>query len=148
MERLTLETLARLVDEAPTAEEQALLDADASAQRELEALRAQKNALAALPSMLPAEAWVGVKARLLELGLIRRPAAGGAPNGRGAAPAHSADQPLPSRSAAVRRLPAGDARASWRRVYHAAAAVILFAGGAAAGWTAAPAQPAGRGALP
>jgi len=123
MERLTLEALTRLVDEAPTAEEQALLDGDPVAVRELEALREQRRALAALPSVLPAGAWDDVAAGLRSAGLIRR-SGDRSGNGSGRAPS----------------LAAG--RFSGRRWRQAAAAVIVFAGGAAAGWTAGPGRPA------
>lgn len=123
MERLTLETLARLVDEAPTREEQAALDGDPAAARELEALRAQGRALAALPSVLPAGAWGDVASRLRSARLIRQSSDRSA-GGEGGAP-----------------LVAGGR--SWRpRWRQAAAAVIVFAAGATAGWTAAPGRTA------
>lgn len=129
MGRLTLETLARLVDEAPNAEERALLDADPVAAGELEALRAQRRALAALPSVLPTRAWDDMKAGLRSAGLIRRSgeekeSAGGLPSlGSG-------------------RFSGRSGRFSPRRRRQAAAAMIVFAGGAAAGWTAAPSRQA------
>lgn len=135
MGRLTLETLARLVDEAPNAEEQALLDADPVAAGELEALRAQRRALAALPSVLPTRAWDDMKAGLRSAGLIRR---SGEQEGSGAGG-------LPSLgsgrfSGRGGRLSGWSGRFSGRRWRQAAAAMIVFAGGAAAGWTAAPSR--------
>ncbi len=136
MERLTLEALARLVDEAPTPEEQAVLDADPEAARELETLRAQREALGDLPSVLPAEAWQAVEAKLLSAGLIR------APVGRAASPTSVARVADPVPAAVAAQLP-------WRWWRPAAAALIVFAAGTAAGWAAAPggqaAFPAGAG---
>jgi len=129
MERLTLEALARLVDEAPTPAEQAVLDADPDAAQELEALRAQRDALRDLPSVLPAEAWNAVEAKLLSAGLIRAPE--GRPSGSGVA-----------EDATTNAAPVVAARgAPWRGWRQAAAALVLFAGGMAAGWTAAPVGP-------
>ncbi len=130
MGRLTLETLARLVDEAPNAEERALLDADPVAAGELEALRAQRRALAALPSVLPTRAWDDMKAGLRSAGLIRR---SGEEKESGAAS-------LPSLGSG--RFSGRGGRFSPRRRRQAAAAMIVFAGGAAAGWTAAPSRQA------
>ena len=130
MGRLTLETLARLVDEAPNAEERALLDADPVAAGELEALRAQRRALAALPSVLPTQAWDDMKAGLRSAGLIRR---SGKEKESGAAG-------LPSLGSG--RFSGRGGRFSPRRWRQAAAAMIVFAGGAAAGWTAAPSRQA------
>lgn len=131
MQQLTLETLARLVDEAPRPEEQAALDADPEAVRELATLRAQRDALEDLPSVLPAEAWPAVEAKLLAAGLIRAPVerttASSSTRAADSAPA-----------AAATRLPG-------RRWYQAAAALLMFAGGAVAGWSAAP---GGQGPIP
>ncbi|MDE2982819.1 MAG: hypothetical protein OXU74_16635 [Gemmatimonadota bacterium] len=72
MERLSLEQLARLVDERPTSEERAILDADPGLRRELDALRAQKGALRDLPSMLPPpDSWPELEEKLMAEGLIR-----------------------------------------------------------------------------
>lgn len=74
MERLTLEQLARLVDERPSPEEAARLERDPAAQRELEALRAQTAALKDLPAVMPPPAgWDELRARLRAARLIRRP---------------------------------------------------------------------------
>jgi len=74
MERLTLEQLARLVDERPSPEEAALLERDPAARRELEALRTQTAALKDLPAVMPPPAgWEDLRARLLSARLIRRP---------------------------------------------------------------------------
>lgn len=73
MERLTLEQLARLVDEQPTPEEQEALDRDPEARRQLEALQAQTAALKDLPAVLPPPpGWEQLRARLAAAGLIRR----------------------------------------------------------------------------
>lgn len=72
MERLTLEDLARLVDEEPTPEEQAILNRDGSARRQLEALRDQTAALKDLPAVLPPpDGWEQLRDRLVAAGLIR-----------------------------------------------------------------------------
>ena len=72
MERLTLEDLARLVDEEPTPEEQAILNRDGSARRQLEALRDQTAALKDLPAVQPPpDGWEQLRDRLVAAGLIR-----------------------------------------------------------------------------
>ncbi len=72
MEHLTNETLARLVDERPTAEEARHLAACAACAAELEAFRAQTGALASLPGILPPPGdWPVLEARLRSEGLIR-----------------------------------------------------------------------------
>jgi hypothetical protein len=74
MSHLSLETLARLVDDAPDAAEKAHLEACAECVRELEDMRADLVALTSLPSLQPpAEEWETVEARLVEEGLLRRP---------------------------------------------------------------------------
>lgn len=71
MERLNLEKLARLVDESPTPQEQAMLDADPRLRRELEALRSQTSALKDLPAILPPPGgWHELRGKLLSAGLI------------------------------------------------------------------------------
>jgi hypothetical protein len=76
MQHLNLETLARLVDEAPTGEERVHLDGCTACRSELEALGAQTAALAELPlSEPPARAWPVLEARLAHEGLLRRQAA-------------------------------------------------------------------------
>lgn len=73
MERLTLEQLARLVDEQPTPEERKALDRDPEARRQLKALKAQTAALKDLPAVLPPPpGWDQLRARLVTAGLIRR----------------------------------------------------------------------------
>lgn len=72
MERLTLEQLARLVDEPPTPEEQAALNRDPNARRQLAALRDQTAALKNLPAVLPPPTgWEQLRDRLVAAGLIR-----------------------------------------------------------------------------
>ena len=74
MERLGLEQLARLVDEPPTPEEQAVLDGDPRLRRELEALRSQTRSLGDLPDMLPpAGGWHQLERKLVTIGLISSP---------------------------------------------------------------------------
>ena len=74
MERLNRETLARLVDETPTAEERRALEADPSARAELQALRDQTEALESLPDVLPPRVeWEELEGRLMGAGLIRSP---------------------------------------------------------------------------
>ncbi|HUG41868.1 MAG TPA: hypothetical protein VMM12_15370 [Longimicrobiales bacterium] len=76
MSHLTLEALARLLDEAPTGTERAHLGACAPCRDELAALRGQTAALAALPRMMPApDAWPELRERLMEERLVQ-PAAG------------------------------------------------------------------------
>lgn len=72
MHHLSLESLARLVDE-PAAPEEALHIRDCIAcRRELAELRRQTEALATLGRLEPpAEEWIGVRARLLDEGLVR-----------------------------------------------------------------------------
>lgn len=72
MERLTLEDLARLVDEHPTPQEQAALDADPRLQSELGALRSQTEELRTLPAVLPApDGWEELEEKLLAAGLLQ-----------------------------------------------------------------------------
>jgi hypothetical protein len=74
MERLRLEQLARLVDEQPTPEEQAVLDGDPRLRRELEALKSQTRSLGNLPDMLPpAGGWHQLERKLVSIGLINDP---------------------------------------------------------------------------
>ncbi|HEX7118439.1 MAG TPA: hypothetical protein VF212_06605 [Longimicrobiales bacterium] len=82
MSHLTLEALARLVDEPPTAAEASHLEACAGCRRELDALIGQTVALRDLPDLLPppADAWPALAGRLHREGLLskgrrfRRPA--------------------------------------------------------------------------
>ena len=72
MERLKLEDLARLVDERPTPQEQAVLDGDPVLRRELESLKAQARALRNLPAILPPPGgWHELEQELVTTGLIR-----------------------------------------------------------------------------
>jgi hypothetical protein len=67
MSHLTLESLARLVDEPATTEEATHLEACAECRMELDRMRAQTVALAALPVHAPpSTAWDGITARLRE----------------------------------------------------------------------------------
>ena len=64
MSHLTSESLARLVDEAPTPVEQSHLDACAGCSAELDAFRTQTSALAALPPIVPPDdAWASIFTR-------------------------------------------------------------------------------------
>lgn len=79
MERLRLEDLARLVDEKPTAQEQAVLDRDPGLRRELDALRAQTRELQSLPAILPPPGgWHELEQELVTTGLVRGHAPGAA----------------------------------------------------------------------
>ena len=116
LEKLNLEKLARLVDEPPTPEEQAILNSNPDLRRELEALRAQTSALKDLPAVLPPpDGWNDLEDKLLSAGLIR---------GEPAMPG------------------------LWRKWTQVAAALVLFTGGTAFGWTAAAGResqsPSGR----
>lgn len=72
MRHLTLETLARLVDDAPEAHEETHLGACEACRDELEALRAQSAALRTLPNVMPPpDAWPALRRRLRAEGVIR-----------------------------------------------------------------------------
>jgi hypothetical protein len=92
MEHLSLETLARLVDEAPTPEERRHLDECPTCDRELEALRDQTTGLSHLPDLRPPrEGWADLERKLRSEGLIgsgARPAGagGGDPGGHRGSP--------------------------------------------------------------
>lgn len=74
MEHLTLEDLARLVDEPPTEAERTHLDGCADCRRELMALRDQSAALGALPELMPPKGdWHVLEAQLRSEGLVRDP---------------------------------------------------------------------------
>jgi hypothetical protein len=73
MSHLTLETLARLVDEAPDPTENGHLDICDQCRVELEALRADAAALRDLPDPQPAiAAWLALEQRLAREGLLRK----------------------------------------------------------------------------
>jgi hypothetical protein len=73
MWHLSPETLARLVDEAPSPEERAHLDACAACRLELEAMQEEVAALAMMPDLAPSpDAWDALERRLLEEGVVRR----------------------------------------------------------------------------
>ena len=73
MSHLTLETLARLIDESPDPTEAGHLDICPQCRNELESLRADAAALHALPDPDPSIAqWVRLENRLEREGLMRR----------------------------------------------------------------------------
>jgi predicted anti-sigma-YlaC factor YlaD len=85
MSHLSLETLARLLDEAPTAAEGRHLDECSLCREEFDALGADLAGLAQLPALLPppAAAWPALQERLRAEGLIRAaPARGHLPGNR------------------------------------------------------------------
>ena len=74
MEHLTRESLARLVDESPNAEDARHLGTCIVCTSELEALRAQTQALASLPEIRPPLGdWEVLEARLRSEGLVETP---------------------------------------------------------------------------
>ncbi len=74
MEHLTIETLARLVDEPARPDEAKHLATCAACASELAALAAQTESLAALPEILPPKGdWEVLKAQLRSEGLVRDP---------------------------------------------------------------------------
>lgn len=74
MDHLTTETLARLVDETPSAPEGEHLAGCRACASELDALRAQTHALASLPEIRPPLGdWEILEARLRSEGLVREP---------------------------------------------------------------------------
>ncbi|MEW5931711.1 MAG: hypothetical protein AB1941_29940, partial [Gemmatimonadota bacterium] len=76
MQHLTLEAVARLVDEAPEPDEALHLGECLACRRELAQMRAQTGALARLADPEPpAAAWAALEAGLAEEGLLRRGAA-------------------------------------------------------------------------
>jgi hypothetical protein len=71
MPHLTLEALARLVDEAPTTDEAAHLHGCEQCRGELDALRDQTEALSAMPKMAPPpDLWPALRTRLRAEGLV------------------------------------------------------------------------------
>ncbi len=74
MSHLSLETLARLVDEPAEAAEAAHLEMCAECRAELDALRDQTSDLGDLPDLEPPpDIWPAISARLREEGLLREP---------------------------------------------------------------------------
>ncbi|UCC26612.1 MAG: hypothetical protein JSU98_05790 [Gemmatimonadales bacterium] len=72
MEHLNLETLARLVDEAPSREERHHLEACIRCRTELSLLQGQTHALGELPDLRPPRGdWAMLEARLMSEGLLR-----------------------------------------------------------------------------
>jgi hypothetical protein len=105
MGHLTTESLARIVSEAPTPEEWEHLGSCQLCQAELAALKAQTDALGALPDLRPPNGdWETLEARLVSEGLVR---------------------------SSGLSLKAGSRR--WSGWLQAAAALILFVGGTAMG---------------
>jgi len=105
MEHLTAETLARLVDESPQPDESAHLASCEVCSRELAALRDQTEALSTLPEIMPPLGdWEVLEAQLRSEGLVK--------------------DASPLSKLGLARTP------SWMP---AAAAVVLFFGGAATG---------------
>jgi hypothetical protein len=74
MSHLSLETIARLVDEAPDAAEKAHLESCDACSSGLETMRADLAALASLPGIQPpAEEWPAIEAQLAREGLLVLP---------------------------------------------------------------------------
>lgn len=72
MEHLNLETLARLVDEAPTPDEQAHLASCEECVIELDAMREQSLSLGSLPDVRPPQGdWAVLEARMVSEGLVQ-----------------------------------------------------------------------------
>lgn len=72
MEHLNLEALARLVDEAPDADQRRHLSECQRCRTELELLQGQTRALGQLPDMRPPRGdWAMLEARLMSEGLLR-----------------------------------------------------------------------------
>lgn len=113
MEHLSLEALARLVDETPFRSERRHLARCPDCSRELELLREQTEALGSLPDLRPAPGdWPALEERLKREGLLR-----------GSSPADTV----------IRLI---DRRRGWMQ---AAAAVVLFLAGGLSGAVLAPA---------
>lgn len=116
MEHLTLEALARLVDEPPTEAERIHLDDCASCSAELREFGETTAALGELPDLRPPRGdWQVLEARLVSEGLVRH------------------ESRLRSRLATT---------PGWMR---AAAAVLIFASGTGLGMSLSPAAPGGAG---
>lgn len=133
MQHLTIEALARLLDEPPDAEQAAHLAACAACRLELTALEEQTSALAELPDIRPpADAWPALATRLRDEGLVQDDSA-----------------------SAARARAAGVTFAGWsrHRVLRLAASIALFLFGGGAGFAArgvvvAPAMVAGADQRP
>lgn len=111
MSHLSLETLARLVDETPDTTESAHLESCDDCRAELEVMRDDVHALGMLPDMTPApDGWAALERRLDDEGLIR-----------------------------TRRTTAAPRVLSSRMMQMAAALVLFLAGSLAGRMTAAPA---------
>lgn len=77
MAHLKLETLARLVDEAPDADETAHLESCDVCRADLEAMRHDVRSLSLLPDVTPApDAWDALEMRLAAEGIVRTPRTG------------------------------------------------------------------------
>jgi hypothetical protein len=75
MSHLTIETLARLIEESPESHETAHLDSCDECRSELEGMKADASALAALPEIEPPSTqWRAIEQRLVAEGLLRLPA--------------------------------------------------------------------------
>jgi hypothetical protein len=75
MSHLTIETLARLIDEPPDSAESAHLELCDECRAELEGLKADASALAALPQLEPPSAqWYALEQQLVSEGLLRKSA--------------------------------------------------------------------------
>jgi hypothetical protein len=75
MSHLSLETIARLVEDAPASEEAAHLESCAECRAELAAMTEDVHALSLLPDMAAApDDWESLERRLIDEGLIRTPA--------------------------------------------------------------------------
>ena len=115
MEHLSLEALARLVDEAPFRSERQHLARCPDCSRELELLREQTEALGSLPDLRPAPGdWPALEERLEREGLLRT------------------NTPTDT---VIRLI---DRRRGWMQ---AAAAVVLFLAGGLSGAVLAPIDP-------
>jgi hypothetical protein len=117
MSHLSLETIARLVDEQPSALDNAHLEACAACRAELAAMRADVVALGSLPDLEPSpSAWADIEARLEAEGLLQ-------PTSRfGAISTRTRTFPMLARAAAV---------------------AVIFLGGALVGRALQDAPPAG-----
>lgn len=71
MSHLNLETIARIVDDGPSAEENRHLDACSACRAELEAMQEDVHALRMLPDVAPAaDDWAALEQRLVAEGLV------------------------------------------------------------------------------